>query len=77
MFKEFIGEPTVNPFISYPDMKTKNSIEIKDLRHQRDHITPKKNQVFQEYGTDPDNDRLFLILIRRRELKLKSDEKFF
>ena len=27
-------------FISYPDMKTKNPIEIIDLRHQPDHITP-------------------------------------
>ena len=32
----------MNPFISYPDMKTKSPIEILDLRHQPDHITPKK-----------------------------------
>ena len=36
-------------------MKTKYPIEINDLRHQTDHITPKKIQPFQEYGTDPDN----------------------
>ena len=54
-------------------MKTKYPIEIIDLRHQTDHITPKKNQLFHEYGTDLDNARLFLILIRRREIKLISD----
>ena len=49
-------------------METKYPIGIIDLRHQPDHITPKKNQLFQEYGADPDNTRLFLILIRRREI---------
>ena len=72
-FREYIGEPILNPFISCPDMKTKYPIEIIDLRHQPDHITPKKIQLFQEYGTDPDNARLFVILIRRREIELISD----
>ena len=40
-------------------MKTKNPFKITDLRHQADHITAKKFQLFQEYGTDPDNARLF------------------
>ena len=74
-FKEYIGEPLLNPLISYPDMKTKYPIEIIDLRHQPDHITPKKIQLFQEYGTDPDNARLFVILIRRRETEVNSDGK--
>ena len=72
-WKEYIGEPILNPLISYTDMKTKYPIEIIDLRHQSDHITPKKIQLFHEYGTDPDNARLFLILIRRREVELISD----
>ena len=54
-------------------MKTKYPIETIDLRHQTDHITPKKIQIFQDYSTDPDNARLFLILIRRREIELISD----
>ena len=41
-FKEYVGEPILSPFISYPDMKTKYPFEILDLRHQTDHITPKK-----------------------------------
>ena len=44
-----------------------------DLRHQLDHIIRKKIQLFQEYGLDRDNARLFLILIRRREIELISD----
>ena len=72
-FKEYIGEQLLSPFISYPDMKTKYPIEIIDLRHQSDHITPKKIQLFLEYGADPDNAIFFLILIRRREIELISD----
>ena len=72
-FKEYIGEQLLSPFITYPDMKTKYPIEIIDLRHQADYITPKKIQIFLEYGTDPDNAIFFLILIRRREIELISD----
>ena len=72
-FIEYIGEPLLNPFISYPDMETEYPIGIIDLRHQADHITPKKIQLFQENAADPDNARLFLILIRRREIELISD----
>ena len=32
----------MTPFISYTDMKTKYPIEVIDLRHQPDQITPKK-----------------------------------
>ena len=54
-------------------MKTKNSLEIIGLRHQPDHKIPKKIQLFQEYGTDPNNARLFLILIRRRGIEMISN----
>ena len=54
-------------------MKGKYPIEIIDLRHQPDHMTPKKLQQFREYGVDPDNAGLFLKLIRRREIELISD----
>ena len=72
-FKEYNGDQLLSPFISYPNMKTKYPIEIIDLRHQSDHITPKKNQLFLEYGADPENARFFLIIIRRREIELISD----
>ena len=60
-FEEYIGVPLINPFISYPDMKTKYHIEIINLRHQPDHIKLKEIQLFREYGTDLDNARFFLV----------------
>ena len=54
-------------------MKTKYPIEIIDLRHQTDHISPKKIQLFQEYSADPGNAKIYLIIIRRREIELISD----
>ena len=54
-------------------METKYPIQKIDLRHQADHITSKKIQLFQEYSANPDKARLFLILIRRREVELISD----
>ena len=53
-------------------MKTKHPIEIIDLRHQFDHIIPKNIQIFHEYGTDPDKFRLYVIIIRQREIELIS-----
>ena len=72
-FRENIGEQLMSLYISYPDMKTKYPIEIIDLRHQSDHITPKRIQLFLEFGADPANAGFFLIIIRRREMDLISD----
>ena len=58
-------------------MKTNYSIEIIDLEHQPDHITPKKTQIFHEYGVDPDNAKLFLIILRGREIELISNGNTF
>ena len=72
-FKEYIGEQLLSPFISYTDMKTKYPIQIVDLRHQTDHISLKRIQLFQEYSADPENAKFYLMLIRRREIELISD----
>ena len=48
-------------------------IQISDLRHQVDHITPKKIQLFEEFSENPSNERLFLILIRHRQVEMISD----
>ena len=45
----------MSPFISYPNMKTKYPIEIIDLGHHPDHITPKLIQLFHEYAADFEN----------------------
>ena len=67
----------MTPIISYPDMKTKHPIEIKDLRHQPDQKSLKKIQLFQKYSADPENAKSLLLLIRRREIELISDGKKF
>ena len=77
-YKEYIGEELLTPFISYTDMKDKYPIQVIDLRFQADHITPKKIQLFEEYRAPPANARLYVILIRRREIEFISDgNKFF
>ena len=58
-FREYIGEPILNPLETSPDMKPKHSIEVLDLRYQPDHKTSKKIQLFHEYGADPENARFF------------------
>ena len=54
-------------------VETKYPIEIIDLGHHTDHITPKKIQIFLEYTAQPENAKFYLLLIRRREIDLISD----
>ena len=72
-YKEYLGEELMNPFIKYDDVKNTYPIQVIDLRFQVDHINPKKIQLFEEYRANPNNARLFLILIRHREIKMISD----
>ena len=72
-YKEYVGEELLHPYISYPDMKNLYPIQITDLRQQVDHITPKKIQLFEEFSEDPNNERLFLILVRHRQVEMISD----
>ena len=74
-YKDYIGEELMNPFISYIDMKNKYPIQVIDLRHEVDHITPKKIQLFEEFNTDPTNvnARFFVILLRHRRIEMISD----
>ena len=72
-YKEYVGEPLLTPYISYPDMKYRYPIQITDLRHQFDYITPKKIQLFEEFSEDPNNERLFIILVRHRQIEMISD----
>ena len=72
-FKEYVGEELLNTFASYPEIKSKYPIQVIDLRFQADHFTPKKIQLFEEYRENPSSARLFIILIRRREIELISD----
>ena len=54
-------------------MKDKYPIQVIDLRFPPDHITLRKIQQFEEYREEPNNSRLYVILIRRREIELISN----
>ena len=56
-------------------MKNKCPIQNLDLRHQVDHITLQKIQLFDEINTDLDkvNARLFVILVKHRQFEMISD----
>ena len=72
-YKEYLGEELLTPYISYSEMKYRYPIQIIDLRFQVDHITPKKIQLFQQFSEDPANERLFIILVRHRQIEMISD----
>ena len=72
-YEEYVGEDLVNPFITYPDRKNKYPIQVIDLSFPVNHVTPKKLQLFEEYTAKPANARLFVILIRQREIEMTSD----
>ena len=72
-YKEYLGEVLLQPYISYSDMKYLYPIQITDLRYQVDHITPKKIQLFEEFSEDPAYERLFIILVRHRQIEMISD----
>ena len=72
-YREYLGEVLLQPYISYPDMKYLYPIQITDLRYQVDHLTPKKIQLFEEFSEDPANERLFIILVRHRQIEMISD----
>ena len=72
-YKEYVAEELLLPYISYPDMKYLYPIQITDLRNQVDHITPKKIQLFEEFSEDRNNERLFLILVRHRQVEMIAD----
>ena len=54
-------------------MKNFYLIQVVDLRFQVDHFTPKKIQLFEEFFENPDNERLFIILFRHRQIEMISD----
>ena len=56
-------------------MKNKYPIQVIDLRHQVDYITPKKIQLFEEYKNDPvyPNIRLYIIVIRHKQIEMIPD----
>ena len=71
--REYVGEQLLNPYIRYTDMKNFYPVQVIDLRFQVDYITPKKIQLFEKISKNPDSERLFVILIRHRQIEMISD----
>ena len=72
-FQEYVGEPILSLFINYANLKNFYPIQVIDLRFQVDHISPKKIQLFEECRVAPANARLFVTLIKHRQIKMISD----
>ena len=72
-YKEYVGESTLYPIISYDKMEDYYPIQIIDIRFQVDHISPKKIRLFEEYDPNPTNTVLYIILKKHREVKMISD----
>ena len=74
-YKEYVDEEFLQSYISSPEMKNLYPIQITDLRHQFDHFTPEKNQLFEEFEDDHNMKRLLIILVRHRQVEMISDGK--
>ena len=48
-YKEYVGEELLQSYLSYPDKKYLYPIQITDLRHQVDQLTPKKIHLFKNF----------------------------
>ena len=73
-YKGYVEETLINPFISFSDMQIKYPFQVIDLRHQVDHISPEKTQLFEEISVHAANvnARIFVILIRHRQIEMIS-----
>ena len=59
-YKDYVGEESMQPYITFPDMKYFYPFQITDLRHQVDHLTPKRIPIIEEFSEDPANENCFL-----------------
>ena len=73
-YKNYVGEPLFNPYITFEELKDLYPIHIHDLRLQDDYISPKTIKLVNKYRDDPENSRLFYILIRQRVLTMVTNE---
>ena len=54
-FKEYVGEPILNPFLTYTDLKAFYPLPFLDLRLQINQLNLKKRHVFGDCKVDPAN----------------------
>ena len=71
-YKEYVGEPMLNPIITYDKTKEYYPFQINNLQFQVDHISPREIRLFEEYDNNPANTNLYIILLKHREIKMIS-----
>ena len=72
-FRENEAEPMINPSISYTDMRNFYPIQLIDLKFHVDRVSPKKNKLFEEDSAALTNARVFVVLLKHRQIKVISD----
>ena len=73
IYREYVAEELLTVFISFSDLKNKYRFQLIDLIFQVDHINPEKTGISEEHSGETNNARLFILLIRHREVKMISD----
>ena len=54
-------------------MKSFHTFQVNDLKHQVDHITPKKIQIFEKHRKNPAIARVFKTSTRHGKNEMRSD----
>ena len=72
-YKKYVGEAFLSPFITYPDTNKSYPIHDIDFIFLVDHTTPKNLHLVEEHSGATSKAKLFMIIIRRKEIKLASD----
>ena len=60
IYRESFGEYLLFPITTYDKMKTNYPIQVIDLEFQKDHVTPKKVRLVEEFVADPIYTNAFL-----------------
>ena len=61
-YGKYVGEPMMNPIITYDKTKRWYPFEISDLRFQVDHKSPKKNRFWKENCDNPVNTIIYIYI---------------
>ena len=74
LYRNYVGEPLFNPYITFEEFKELYPINIHDLRFQDDYFSPNTIKLVNKYRDDPEISRMFYILIRQRTLTMWTNE---
>ena len=76
-FREYVGEQTVTPYITFQDFKEKYNLYLFDLRNQRDHIASQQVTATFKFVAGDDvvaeNYTAFALVLTNRVINITSD----